>query len=309
MLTMAYAVNSCPCLPPHAGGTQAVTSTQTPIAMLLSKGIMSPARTRTLELIPACQRISVQSLIVQYVAPFSYVPLLMLWVLRTDDVHVLPTLPPDALTSITQLLHTAPHFHAPDLLSRDHATSLRAIDSQILESGQERWLCMSESRHSRARQAAALARCLFVGLCACERWTCEDDPWAKCSGEEGAPEVMAGWCGGEHLAGWLWLCRCCMSARISLSSNQIHNGVRDVKKHGCLRKLLLYRSRRLEVQREGPGMVRRDFALVGLLCSRHYILHAPYREYHAISFNYSSIRANFNDRHPLVVWAFPQATI
>ena len=55
-------------------------------------------------------------------------PLLMLRILRTDDVHISPLLPPYALTSITQLLDRTPHLHAARLYPSTHAQAIEAGD-------------------------------------------------------------------------------------------------------------------------------------------------------------------------------------
>jgi len=39
----------------------------------------------------------------------------MLRVLATNNIHILPLLPPHTLATLTQLLHRAPHFHAAAL--------------------------------------------------------------------------------------------------------------------------------------------------------------------------------------------------
>ena len=45
----------------------------------------------------------------------------MLRVLIADDINR-PVLPPHALAAVAQLLDTAAHLHAPDLLARNLAT-------------------------------------------------------------------------------------------------------------------------------------------------------------------------------------------
>ena len=47
------------------------------------------------------------------------IPLLMLRILITDNVHVLSSFPSYALAAIAQLLHRTPHFHPSYLLSCD----------------------------------------------------------------------------------------------------------------------------------------------------------------------------------------------
>ena len=47
----------------------------------------------------------------------SNIPLLMLRILTTNDIHILTLLPPHALAPITQLLDRAAHLHAADLLA------------------------------------------------------------------------------------------------------------------------------------------------------------------------------------------------
>ena len=68
-----------------------------------------------------------------------HIPLLMLGVLRANNVHVFASLSPHALAAITQLLDRAAHFHSADLL-RAHELRERAgrLHAELLEGRCER---------------------------------------------------------------------------------------------------------------------------------------------------------------------------
>ena len=63
-----------------------------------------------------------------------HLPLLVLRVLRANDVDIFASLPPHALAAITKLLDRAAHLHSSDLLG---ANSLRCgvcrCDAELLE--------------------------------------------------------------------------------------------------------------------------------------------------------------------------------
>lgn len=67
-----------------------------------------------------------------------HLPLLVLRVLRANDVDVFTTLSPHTLAAITELLDRAAHLHSPDLLG---AHSLRRrvcrCDAELLEGSGE----------------------------------------------------------------------------------------------------------------------------------------------------------------------------
>ena len=50
------------------------------------------------------------------IAKLHHIPLLVLGILRANNVHVFASLSPHALAAITQLLDRAAHFHSADLL-------------------------------------------------------------------------------------------------------------------------------------------------------------------------------------------------
>jgi len=108
-------------------------------------------------------------------------PLFVFGIFRAYNVHVFPTLPSYALAPITELLDTTSHLHASDLRSRDHATSLGAIDPEISEGRKKRRLRIAGSACARA-QTAALACSAIDGMTGDRMRSIEDNSWACCSG-------------------------------------------------------------------------------------------------------------------------------
>jgi hypothetical protein len=60
-------------------------------------------------------------------------PLLVLRVLRANDVDIFSTLSPHTLAAITQLLDRAAHLHSSDLLAHGLRRGVCRCDAELLE--------------------------------------------------------------------------------------------------------------------------------------------------------------------------------
>ena len=68
-----------------------------------------------------------------------YLPLLVLRVLRANDVDIFATLSPHALAAIAQLLDRAAHLHSSDLLgAHSLRRGVRRCDAELLKRSGER---------------------------------------------------------------------------------------------------------------------------------------------------------------------------
>jgi hypothetical protein len=104
---------------------------------------------------PHCY-ISSSTLSIPHVSPssqitshFTILPLLMLRILATNNIHISTLLPPHALAPIAQLLDRAAHFHAPDLWRSLQAHAIEAC-GQVGE-----WLLCASCAQTRAEQSVA----------------------------------------------------------------------------------------------------------------------------------------------------------
>lgn len=131
----------------------------------------------------------------------SSLPLLMLRILTTNDIHIAALLPPHTLTPIAQLLHRTPHLHTAQLLAHRQRRYAEALEprAEIVNAG-ALWVWPVEEGKRRAQAAAGWG--VHVAHMGAEGGAGEHRAAER--KEEGAGKHFGGGFLGAGCRGWLW---------------------------------------------------------------------------------------------------------